>query len=90
MVFLTLLCRFRPAHGFGPQAIDEISTGVGNVLARCDGVVIIGGDHTISYPSLKVNASPAGLLALYHFAPCHPPPSFRTLPIFHWASLRRT
>ena len=37
------------------QAIDEISSSVGNLLSRCDGVVIIGGDHTISYPSLKVS-----------------------------------
>ena len=38
----------------GSQAIDEISSSVGNLLSRCEGVVIIGGDHTISYPSLKV------------------------------------
>ncbi|CAN0266620.1 unnamed protein product, partial [Ectocarpus fasciculatus] len=43
-----------PCNPFNiPKAIDEISAGVGNVLGRCDGVVIIGGDHTISYPSLK-------------------------------------
>ena len=38
------------------QAISEISNGLGAVLSRCEGVVVIGGDHTISYPCLKVNA----------------------------------
>lgn len=48
------------------QAIDEISSGVGNLLSRCEGVVIIGGDHTISYPSLKVER-----LAVFFGVPRH-------------------
>lgn len=50
------LFRFPPLR-LGQQAINEISSGLGSVLSRCEGVVVIGGDHTISYPCLKVNAS---------------------------------
>ncbi|CAM9264895.1 unnamed protein product [Ectocarpus sp. 12 AP-2014] len=57
-----------PCNPFNiPKAIDEISTGVGNVLGRCDGVVIIGGDHTISYPSLKAISDKFGPVSLVHF-----------------------
>ncbi|CAM9653905.1 unnamed protein product, partial [Scytosiphon promiscuus] len=57
-----------PCNPFNiPKAIDEISAGVGNILARCDGVVIIGGDHTISYPSLKAISDKFGPVSLVHF-----------------------
>ncbi|CAN0159618.1 unnamed protein product [Pylaiella littoralis] len=57
-----------PCNPFNiPKAIDEISTGVSKVLSRCDGVVIIGGDHTISYPSLKAISDKFGPVSLVHF-----------------------
>eukprot|EP00752_Nemacystus_decipiens_P012281 g10887.t1 len=57
-----------PVNPFNiPKAIDEISSSVGNLLSRCDGVVIIGGDHTISYPSLKAISDKFGPVSLVHF-----------------------
>ncbi|CAM9218193.1 unnamed protein product, partial [Choristocarpus tenellus] len=50
-----------------PKAMDQISSQLSNVLSQCENVVIIGGDHTISYPCLKAISAKHGPLSLVHF-----------------------
>lgn len=48
-------------------AVAEIERGLGDVLASCDHVVALGGDHTIALPILRVLHRRFGPIAVVHF-----------------------
>ena len=50
------------------EAIEQIEAGASELLGRVDGVVSLGGDHTIALPLLRaVNRKVGGPVALVHF-----------------------
>lgn len=49
------------------QAIDDMYVGFTNVLKIANKYIILGGDHTLSYPSLKAIHSKHGKVCLLHF-----------------------
>ncbi len=49
------------------QAVDHIHHSLKNVLNYTDKYIIIGGDHTISYPSLKAIHEKYGSVSIIHF-----------------------
>ncbi|CAM9173941.1 unnamed protein product, partial [Discosporangium mesarthrocarpum] len=48
-------------------AMDQVSTQLSQLLSQCNNVIIMGGDHTISYPSLKAIHAKHGPVSLVHF-----------------------
>ncbi len=50
------------------EAIEQIEAGANELLDRVDGIVSLGGDHTIALPLLRaVNRKVGGPVALLHF-----------------------
>ena len=50
------------------EAIEQIEAGANDLLGRVDGLVSLGGDHTIALPLLRaVNRKVGGPVALLHF-----------------------
>lgn len=49
------------------QALTDITKKINNLFKRVDNIVILGGDHTISYPVLKSMNNKFGKVALLHF-----------------------
>lgn len=50
-----------------PQAVNHMEKSLSNVLNYAKKYIIIGGDHTLSYPSLKATNQKYGKCSLLHF-----------------------
>lgn len=50
-----------------PTAVKEMETSLDYILTKANKYVILGGDHTISYPSLKAINKKYGKCSLIHF-----------------------
>ena len=49
------------------QSIDKISNELDQLFNRCNNIIVLGGDHTISYPVLRSINKKHGKIALIHF-----------------------
>jgi agmatinase len=49
-----------------PRAVKEIEDGVGELLTQCQRVVLLGGDHTVAFPSLQALHARWGPIAVIH------------------------
>ncbi len=55
-------------HGYPADVPGDIEKGIGHVISSGAGVLLLGGDHFISYPSLKAHAAQHGApLSLIQF-----------------------
>lgn len=48
------------------RAVEEIETGLGQLLQECGRLVLLGGDHTIALPALRAMNAEWGPVALVH------------------------
>lgn len=56
-----------PLASGGLTTVDHIEAGVANILNAGAAALLLGGDHFISYPSLRAHRARYGPLALIHF-----------------------
>ncbi|MDJ0916813.1 MAG: agmatinase [Woeseiaceae bacterium] len=70
--------------------IDAIEKGVANALQKTDRLVLLGGDHAVTYPIIRAVAAAHGPISLLHFD-AHPDiyPEFEQNPFSHASPMAR-